>query len=63
MIDGEVFVNGQLTAGLIITANVSIIYLVIRMITSITKIYFVYQKAIEKQRRDLHCSLRAKNGK
>ena len=40
MIDGEVFINGQLTAGLIIQLTVSIIYLVIRMIKIITKSYF-----------------------
>ena len=64
MIDGEVFINEKLTAGLIITAN-GIYYLFGDTDDhNYNEGLFAYLKmAIEKQRRDLHSLLQVKSGK
>ena len=64
VIDGEIFVNEKLTAGLIRTAN-GIYYL---FGDTDDKNYnedlFSYiKRLLKKQRRDLHCSLRVTSGK
>ena len=64
MVDGEVFVNGQLTAGLIITAN-GIYYLFGDTDDqNYNEELFSYLKQLlRKQRRDLHSLLQVKSGK
>ena len=64
MIDGEIFANEKLTAGLIRTVN-GIYYLFGHTDDqNYNEDLLMYLKmAIEKQRRDLHYSLQVKSGK
>lgn len=64
VIDGEVFVNEKLTAGLIRTANG--IYYVFGHADDQNyneDLFSFIKRLLKKQRRDLHCSLRVTSGK